>query len=134
MMLESTSPKLDIDVPPIFSTLIKGTSTAGAPSILEAKSQPRAPRRTLRYGSVMADDILPIPEPKPIDEKLSLQLRHLAEDAVLRGRPNGDERCDNCLFYLEPDAKIAYCWHPKLRVLVGDQWWCQWWEPLPKEG
>ena len=32
----------------------------------------------------MADD-LPIPEPKEIDEKLSLQLKHLAEDAVLKG-------------------------------------------------
>ena len=53
---------------------------------------------------------------------------NLAEDAVLRGRPSGEERCDNCLYYLNPDEKISYCWHPKLRVLVGDQWWCQWWE------
>jgi len=45
---------------------------------------------------------LPKPEPKEIDEKLSLQLRHLAEDAVLRGQPNGEERCDNCLYYIEP--------------------------------
>jgi hypothetical protein len=81
----------------------------------------------------MADDTIPRPEPKPIDEKLSLQLKHFAEDAVLRGRPNGDERCDNCVYYLDADAKISYCWHPKLRVLVGDQWWCQWWEEIPKE-
>ena len=40
----------------------------------------------------MADDLLPKPEPKEIDEKL------------------------------------AYCWHPKLRILVGGNWWCQWWE------
>ena len=47
----------------------------------------------------MADDEyqLPKPEPKEIDEKLSVQLRHLAEDPVLRGQPNGEERCDNCL-------------------------------------
>jgi len=83
----------------------------------------------------MADDeyVIPKPEPKEVDEKLSLQLRHLAEDAVLRGRPNGDERCDNCLYYIEPAEKISYCWHPKLRILVGDQWWCQWWEEIPKE-
>jgi len=79
----------------------------------------------------MPDD-LPIPEPKPEDEKLSLQLRHLAEDAVLRGNPNGDERCGNCLFYLNADEKIAYCWHPKLRILVGGDWWCQWWEAIPE--
>ena len=23
-----------------------------------------------------------------------------------------------------------YCWHPKLRILVGAQWWCQWWEVI----
>ncbi len=73
---------------------------------------------------------LPKPAPKEIDEKLHLQLRHLAEDAVLRGAPNGDERCDNCLYYIEPDEKLAYCWHPKLRILVGAAWWCQWWEKI----
>mgnify|MGYP001560236090 CR=1 FL=1 len=81
----------------------------------------------------MADDALPVPEPKEIDEKNALLLRHLMEDAVLKGQPYGEERCENCLFYLEPGVKIAYCWHPKLRVLVGDQWWCQWWEAIPKE-
>jgi hypothetical protein len=83
----------------------------------------------------MADDDLPLPQPKEIDEKLSLQLRHLAEDAVLRGQPNGpngEERCDNCLYYLNPDEKISYCWHQKLRILVGATWWCQWWEKLPE--
>jgi hypothetical protein len=73
---------------------------------------------------------LPKPEPKEIDEKLSLQLRHLAEDAVLRGVANGQERCDNCLYYIEPEQKLAYCWHPKLRILVGAEWWCQWWEKI----
>ena len=55
----------------------------------------------------MADDELPKPEPKEIDEKLALQLRHLAEDAVLKGVPYGDEKCANCLYYLEPDAKLV---------------------------
>jgi hypothetical protein len=71
---------------------------------------------------------LPKPEPKEIDEKLSIQLRHLADDAVLRAQPNGEEKCGNCLYYIEPDKAISYCWHPKLRILVGEQWWCQWWE------
>jgi len=84
----------------------------------------------------MADDAmdeLPKPEPKEIDEKLSLELRHLAEDALLRGKPNGEERCANCLFYLNPDEDLTYCWHPKLRILVGGAWWCQWWEAIPQE-
>ena len=78
------------------------------------------------------DEIIPLPKPEPkeIDEKLSIQLRHLAEDAVLRGQPNGEERCDNCLYYSNPDDKISYCWHPKLRILVGGPWWCQWWEKI----
>ena len=79
--------------------------------------------RSLRPPGTMADmaDDLPKPEPKEIDEKLALQLKHLAEDAVLKGKPYGDERCDNCLFYLNPDENISYCWHPKLRILVGGE-------------
>jgi hypothetical protein len=76
------------------------------------------------------DDALPKPEPKEIDEKLALQLKHMIEDNVLKGVPYGDETCGNCLFYLETDQKIAYCWHPKLRILVGSEWWCQWWEKI----
>ncbi len=78
----------------------------------------------------MADDELPKPEPKEIDEKLSIQLRHLLEDATLKGKPYGEEKCDNCLYYSEVDQKISYCWHPKLRILVGAEWWCQWWEKI----
>jgi len=71
------------------------------------------------------------PEPREIDQKLHLQLSHLAEAAVLRGRPSGAERCSTCLYYLEPEKSLSYCWHMKLRILVGDGWWCQWW--LPRE-
>ena len=70
------------------------------------------------------------PEPTELDEKLSVQLGHLTEDAILRGRPNGDEHCRNCLYYLDSDKDIAYCWHPKLRLLVDEDWWCQWWEEM----
>jgi len=76
---------------------------------------------------------VPRPEPKEIDEKLSMELRHLAEDAILRGRPNGDEHCRNCLYYLNTDEDLTYCWHPKLRILVGESWWCQWWEAIPAD-
>ncbi len=62
---------------------------------------------------------MPRPTPTAEDEKRSLELRHLADDAALHGLPNGDERCDNCLFYLNPDDKLSYCWHPRLRILVG---------------
>jgi hypothetical protein len=88
-------------------------------------------RDRFRHARGMADDDpLPRPEPKPIDEKLSIELRHLADDATLKGKPYGDEKCGNCLYYLDTDASIAYCWHPKLRILVGTDWWCQWWEKI----
>lgn len=73
------------------------------------------------------------PEPKEIDEQRNRELQHLATDAVLRGHPSGDERCGNCLFYIDERQDLAYCWHPKLRVLVGENWWCQWWEARPDE-
>ncbi|MCW2726202.1 MAG: hypothetical protein JWN35_3123 [Frankiales bacterium] len=70
------------------------------------------------------------PEPQPVDEENNQKLQHLVEDAALRGKPFGDEKCQNCLFYLDTDEDITYCWHPKIRVLVGADWWCQWWEPI----
>lgn len=75
----------------------------------------------------MSDYVIPDPEPKEIDERLAIELRHLAENAVLRAHPNGGEQCDDCLYYLESSAELSYCWHPKLRILVGADWWCQWW-------
>ncbi|MCU0273695.1 MAG: hypothetical protein MUE34_10715 [Acidimicrobiales bacterium] len=78
----------------------------------------------------MSDYEIPKPEPKEIDEKNWLELKYLMDKAVLRGKPQGDERCDNCLYYLNPDDDISYCWHQQLRILVGGEWWCQWWEPI----
>jgi len=71
---------------------------------------------------------MPAPEPKEVDEKLQLDLHHLASDAGLKGHPVRDERCKNCLYYLEPDKSLSYCWHMKLRILVDDDWWCHWWQ------
>ncbi len=94
----------------------------------------------------MSDYVIPEPEPKEIDEKLSIELRHMAalelqvlrgrhmaENAVLRGHPSGEEHCDNCRYYLEPYNDLSYCWHPKIRILVGGNWWCQWWEAEPEQ-
>jgi hypothetical protein len=80
----------------------------------------------------MSDYVIPDPEPKPIDEKLAIELRHLADNAVLKGHPSGSEQCENCIYYLENSAEVSYCWHPKLRILVGSDWWCQWWETIPE--
>jgi hypothetical protein len=76
---------------------------------------------------------LPLPEPTQEDERKNRELQHLVEDSVLKGKPYGDEKCGNCLYYLDNDSDISYCWHPKIRILVGDEWWCQWWEEIPAE-
>jgi hypothetical protein len=80
----------------------------------------------------MSDYVIPEPEPKPVDETLSMELQILASNAVLRGRPSGDEQCHNCRYYLDETADFSYCWHPKIRILVGDNWWCQWWDEIPE--
>ena len=74
---------------------------------------------------------LPVPEPTEEDERNNQKLQHLVEDSVLKAKPYGDEKCGNCLFYRDNDSDLSYCWHPKIRVLVGADWWCQWWEEIP---
>src|SRR5262249_34917159 len=60
---------------------------------------------------IVTDDyVIPDPEPKEIDERLAIELRHLAENAVLKAEPQGEERCANCLYYFEDTADISYCW------------------------
>lgn len=81
----------------------------------------------------MSDPALSPPEPTELDEVRLRELTVLSEDAVLKGVPYGDEKCQNCLYYLNPDDRISYCWHPKLRILVGEQWWCQWWEEITEQ-
>ena len=73
---------------------------------------------------------LPKPEPTEEDERKNREFQHLVEDAVLKGKPYGDEKCGNCLYYLDTDGDLSYCWHPKIRILVGTDWWCQWWEEI----
>ena len=81
----------------------------------------------------MTDYMVPAAEPKEIDEQRSMELRHLSANAGLRGKAAGEQQCENCVYYLENTADLSYCWHPKLRILVGAKWWCQWWEQIPGE-
>jgi hypothetical protein len=70
--------------------------------------------------------------PPPVDAKHRLLL-HKIEDSILQGYPYDDEKCGTCRFYIGI-SDIAYCNHMKLRILVGERWWCQWWEPVEEEG
>lgn len=80
----------------------------------------------------MTYEEMPAPEPKEEDEKNWMLLQHMMDRAVLKGEPYGAEQCDNCFYYLDPDRSISYCWHQQIRILVGGQWWCQWWEAIPE--
>ena len=70
--------------------------------------------------------------PTPVDDKHRL-LIYKIEDSILQGTPYDDEKCGTCRFYVGI-GDIAYCNHMKLRILVGEHWWCQWWEPVEEEG
>jgi hypothetical protein len=107
----------------LSQTCARGRGTAYIPFVAPA----------LILSRLVSDYVIPEPEPKEIDETLSMELRHLSENAVLKGRPSGEEKCENCRYYLEPTADISYCWHPKLRILVGSEWWCQWWDAIPED-
>jgi hypothetical protein len=63
---------------------------------------------------------------------MSMELRHLAVNAALEGKPAGAEKCENCRYYLERYADLAYCRDPKLRIPVGSDWWCRWWDTIPE--
>ena len=56
------------------------------------------------------------------------ELQGLVRRAQLKGSPSGDQQCDNCRFYAGEYKKLAYCNEPRLEILVGFDWWCQWWE------
>ena len=78
----------------------------------------------------MPTDSITLPEPQEIDETRSMELRVLSSKTALRASPRlVDEQCQNCRYFLENTADISYCWHPALRMLVGADWSCVWWEP-----
>jgi hypothetical protein len=66
------------------------------------RARPRADL-PLDAGTLVAvsDYVIPEPEPKPVDETLSMELQILSSNAVLRGHPSGDERWANCRYYLD---------------------------------
>lgn len=67
------------------------------------------------------------PDIDPEREREGMMLMHRKDDAILQAQPSDGERCKECKWYLGFDD-IAYCWHQKIRMLVGQDWWCQWFE------
>ena len=63
-----------------------------------------------------------------VDEARFAEAQRVVKIAALRGTPLDDDDCANCLYYLEPDAPLAFCRHEKVQILVGAHWWCHFWE------
>ena len=63
-----------------------------------------------------------------IDEVRFADAQRVVRISALRGQPLDDDRCGACLYYLTPGDALAFCWHEKLQVLVGESWWCHFWE------
>ena len=51
----------------------------------------------------MSDYEIPKPEPKEIDGVKWLEWKDVLDRATLKGHPMQEERCDNCLYFLESD-------------------------------
>lgn len=63
-----------------------------------------------------------------VDEARFGEVQRLIRITALRPSPIEDDRCGNCLYYLNPGDGLAYCWHEKLGILVGESWWCHYFE------
>jgi hypothetical protein len=63
-----------------------------------------------------------------VDEARFAEAQRVLRVSALRAEPLDDDRCGNCLYYLEPSDAFAFCWHEKLQMLVGVDWWCHFWE------
>jgi hypothetical protein len=43
-----------------------------------------------------------------------------------------EDSCSTCYYYLALDQGPAFCWHAKIQILVGHDWWCHYWE-MPED-
>ncbi len=63
-----------------------------------------------------------------IDEARFAAAQRVVKVAALRATPMDEDRCGTCLYYLEADEDLSFCWQEKVQILVGSGWWCQFWE------
>lgn len=63
-----------------------------------------------------------------VDDERLREAQRIVRIAALRGVPLDGDRCRDCYYYLDPGADLAFCWHEKLQILVGADWWCHYFE------
>ena len=83
----------------------------------------------------VSDYTIPEPEPKEIDEQTLHGARpHGGHSTSSVGIPQATSGATTAATTSTTTKDLSYCWHPKVRILVGGNWWCQWWEEIPAEG
>jgi cytochrome P450 len=73
------------------------------------------------------DDSAEVDESPRIDEARFQDVQRVISEAALTGRPTMGQRCSGCHFYLESADPMAFCWHERVQLLVGEDWWCHFW-------
>jgi hypothetical protein len=63
-----------------------------------------------------------------VDEAQFQQMQRVRQRSALTAHPVEGDSCSQCYYYLEPGDPISFCWHEKVSILVGSEWWCQFWE------
>lgn len=67
-----------------------------------------------------------------VDEAKFEQAQRTIKVSALRTTPLDEDSCSTCYYYLALDQGPAFCWHAKLQILVGHDWWCHYWE-MPED-
>ena len=63
-----------------------------------------------------------------VDEARFADFQRVVKVAALRGTALEGDSCRECYYYLERGADLSFCWHEKVHILVGSNWWCHFWE------
>jgi len=56
------------------------------------------------------------------------ELTARADRAELTAEGTDEQHCGNCRYYNEMKAEIGYCSHEQVDMVVGEPWWCTFWE------
>lgn len=68
-------------------------------------------------------------EPTEDDVDLAVASQTLLGTIGLRRAADDEPSCASCRHRIDPEADLAYCWHPDVRALVDAAWRCEHHDP-----
>ena len=79
-----------------------------------------------RHGAQVREVEVSVARREPTEEDIDLAVtaQTLLGTMGLRRAVDDEPTCGSCRHRLDPDADLAYCWHPQLRTLVDRAWRC----------